>query len=254
MKRALLIGIDYIGTNNYLSGCIDDVNNSYQLLKTQYGYDEILLLTDATRFQPFQSVIYKGLDWLLSDQPSSSFQTGKKYNASSKNLELFVHYSGHGTNDCWCPLDADKGYQRLISGQVLQEKLIRRLNNNSSLTLLMDCCHSGNMLKLGYSSQVSLTSGNIITAKVDTNVHKGTIVCLAGCTDSQTSANVTIDHKGEGVLTYSLIQVLSSSSNLNYGTLLPKIQEYILLNHLSQQTPVLTYNRQDILQDKFLNS
>src|SRR5271168_5620349 len=44
-RRALLIGINYFGTNNELRGCLDDVYSMHALLSS-LKYDEISLLVD----------------------------------------------------------------------------------------------------------------------------------------------------------------------------------------------------------------
>ena len=48
MKRALLVGINYIGTPYRLNGCINDVVNVESFLKT-LGYTEFIKYTDDTR-------------------------------------------------------------------------------------------------------------------------------------------------------------------------------------------------------------
>ena len=47
-KKALCIGINYIGSRYKLSGCINDVNNIKSKLMSNYGFIEkdILVLTD----------------------------------------------------------------------------------------------------------------------------------------------------------------------------------------------------------------
>jgi hypothetical protein len=45
-KRALLVGINYIGTENALNGCINDVENMCDVLKSEFGYNENDILCD----------------------------------------------------------------------------------------------------------------------------------------------------------------------------------------------------------------
>ena len=40
MKRALLIGINYIGTANELAGCINDIANISNILINRCGYNQ----------------------------------------------------------------------------------------------------------------------------------------------------------------------------------------------------------------------
>ena len=49
-KRALLVGINYIGTDNALNGCINDIDNMRDILKSEYGYKDadIIMISDMT--------------------------------------------------------------------------------------------------------------------------------------------------------------------------------------------------------------
>ena len=55
-KKALLIGINYLNTDYELSGCIDDTNRMNSLL-TNYGFNDIKILTDLTPVKPTKANI-----------------------------------------------------------------------------------------------------------------------------------------------------------------------------------------------------
>ncbi|KAL1407823.1 hypothetical protein Q8F55_007258 [Vanrija albida] len=88
-RKALLIGINYIGSNNALRGCINDVHNVSGFLQQTYGYDEgdMVLLTDdhdpRGRAFPTRANILGAMQWLVA--------------GAQANDALFFHYSGHGT-------------------------------------------------------------------------------------------------------------------------------------------------------------
>ena len=52
MKKALLIGINYLQTNVSLHGCIDDIVNMNTVLKNVYKYDQITMLRDDITNNP----------------------------------------------------------------------------------------------------------------------------------------------------------------------------------------------------------
>ena len=54
IKLALLVGINYVDTSSELSGCINDVENTAEILTSIYNYDEsnIVTLTDNTEIKP----------------------------------------------------------------------------------------------------------------------------------------------------------------------------------------------------------
>ena len=64
-KQALLIGINYIGTSNQLSGCINDTNNIKDFLKSKCNYNSFNILTDNTNKKPTKQNIINELTNLL---------------------------------------------------------------------------------------------------------------------------------------------------------------------------------------------
>lgn len=151
-RKALLVGINYIGTQNQLRGCINDVQNVKNYL-TRNGYDEgdIVVLTDDQREMvkvPIRENIIKAIGWLVSDaQPNDS---------------LFFHYSGHGSqqedtdgdeedgiDETIVPLDFEKNGQ--IVDDELHARLVAPLKPGVRLTALFDSCHSGSVLDLPYT-------------------------------------------------------------------------------------------------------
>ena len=78
-KKALLIGINYFGTDNELNGCVNDVANIKEFLTTLYGFEQedMVILTDDqspdTKFYPTHANIIAAMSWLVSDaQPNDS--------------------------------------------------------------------------------------------------------------------------------------------------------------------------------------
>ncbi|CAE7100703.1 unnamed protein product [Rhizoctonia solani] len=152
-KKALCIGINYIGQDVQLQGCINDVHKIADFLTVQFGYrkENIWKLTDdATdpRDLPTRENIIKAMRWLVEGaQPTDSF---------------FFHFSGHGgqTKD----LDGDEadGFDEVIypadfreMGHIvdddLNEIMVQPLPPGCRLTAIFDCSHSGSALDLPYT-------------------------------------------------------------------------------------------------------
>ena len=94
-KRALLIGINYIGTKESLAGCINDVMNTKFMLLTQgYKEENILILTDKSFYKPTCENIRKGWRWLLSAAKERNF-ADKLYIKNNNPTQYYFHYSGH---------------------------------------------------------------------------------------------------------------------------------------------------------------
>ena len=152
-KRALLIGINYFGQSGELRGCINDVNNIKNLIKSR-GFIEdsvhMRILTDDHRngsLHPTRRNIIEGMHWLVSGaQPNDS---------------LFLHYSGHGSQKEDTDSDEVDGYDETIvpvdaksSGQIVDDEmnaiLVRQLPRGARLTAIFDSCHSATALDLPY--------------------------------------------------------------------------------------------------------
>ena len=92
--KALLIGINYTGTNSQLNGCVNDVYNIYAYLTQVEKFDPALvrILVDDEHAQlhtlPTKKNILNAIHWLTHDNPM-----GK----DEKQVSLFLHYSGHGS-------------------------------------------------------------------------------------------------------------------------------------------------------------
>ncbi|KAG2196712.1 hypothetical protein INT47_009622 [Mucor saturninus] len=172
-KKALLIGINYLGTDNELSGCFNDVTNIKDFISTLYGFQEedMVILTDDqphdSKLYPTRENILAAMSWLVADaQPNDSF---------------FFHFSGHGGRIKDIHGDEDDGYDETIypvdfatfegeSGQIVDDTihdlLVRPLCEGCRLTCIFDSCHSGTALDLPF---VYSTKGVI----KDTNLFKG---------------------------------------------------------------------------------
>ncbi|KAF8628786.1 hypothetical protein AX15_003725 [Amanita polypyramis BW_CC] len=85
-KKALCIGINYVGQDRMLHGCINDARRVRKFLIEYHGYssDNIIILTDAGNASgvPTRKNILKCMRWLVK--------------GARRGDSLFFHYSGHG--------------------------------------------------------------------------------------------------------------------------------------------------------------
>ncbi|EDO17184.1 hypothetical protein Kpol_1072p54 [Vanderwaltozyma polyspora DSM 70294] len=151
-RKALLIGINYIGTNNQLRGCINDIHNILNFLTTRCNYrqEDIVLLSDDQPnpvCQPTRANMIRAMHWLVKD--------------AQPNDALFFHYSGHGGQVEDLDGDEEDGYDSTIypvdfatAGVIIDDELhdilVKPLQQGVRLTALMDSCHSGTALDLPY--------------------------------------------------------------------------------------------------------
>ena len=257
-KKALLVGINYIGTPNQLGGCINDVLNVQEILLTEYGYkaENILLLTDNTTYKPSKANIISGFAWLLTADSNSNFNPANysTRSAVATGQHNYFHYSGHGTrvsshwqnHDAICPLDfANSG---MMSDGEISSYLTHRVPPNSDLNATIDACHSANCFDLDWTCKpFNLGLGYSLQQISNFPPTNAPVMMLSGCQDNQTSSDlVTNNYEGirqdQGALTCTLLKVLQENKyNISCEQLLYKVCNDIKV--LSQQIPAMTFGQ-----------
>ena len=227
VKYAVLIGINYTGTQDELYGCINDVNNMRTFLQSQLGYTNFVMLTDNTPVKPRKINIMNAINLL-----ARSLRSGD---------EAWFHYSGHGillrdtnrdeesgNDSCLAPLD----YIRtgFISDDVIRSNLVQKVPKGSKLYVVLDACHSGTGCDLRYKYDDSsyLINRNVKSltyvpsewALRQTSYEfkryqrtAGEVYCISGCQDYQESGDTFIesDQMSGGVLTSTMLTLLKSN-------------------------------------------
>jgi len=237
MKQALLIGINYKGSTGELNGCINDVVKVREYLMTKgYKDENIIICTEETNVKPTRTSILRLLSQLVFSDSST----------------LYFHYSGHGSyitdsdgdeldgkDECLVPLD----YQ--ISGMITDDNIrsiFSLMDPGKHLNIVLDCCHSGTGIDLGYNLYKRLRSYCMVR---DNNypITKSSIIMISGCQDVQTSADAYIDGKYQGALTNAYIKVMSENAR-TYEQLINRIRtileegEFDQLPNLSSGKPL----------------
>lgn len=150
VKRAVLIGINYVGQQGELSGCHNDVKNISSYLQQVHGFrsqNMITLMDDGRHENPTYDNIMRAFQWVV--------------NESRAGDTVWIHYSGHGGRVADNDGDEDDGFDETLipvdfqrKGQIRDDDLLRYLvkpmREGVLMTCLMDCCHSGTVLDLPY--------------------------------------------------------------------------------------------------------
>jgi hypothetical protein len=150
-KRAVLIGINYVGQSGELAGCHNDVLNIKEYLIDVHGFEEenmTILLDDGVHNDPTYDNIMSAYRQLVSD--------------SEEGDVCYTHYSGHGGKLRDDGNDEEDGYDETLvpldyqsAGQIRDDDLLRTLvipmARGVFVTSIMDCCHSGTVLDLPYT-------------------------------------------------------------------------------------------------------
>lgn len=227
VKKALLIGINYIGSEYELNGCINDVKNLKSFLIDNCDFQEknIKLLSEEDgNILPTSKNIKDNINWLVSNNLAGD--------------TLIFHYSGHGSNIKDKGTDeSDRTDETIVpfdfqtAGDIVDDwlftNMVCKVPANVNLYCFFDSCHSGTVIDLKYNyasnckpkvAKNNLTSYNfnqwtdsfIFTIERSKEV-VGNIFMLSGCKDKETSLDVTMDNKGQGAFTYCLLETLKNN-------------------------------------------
>lgn len=237
MKKALLIGINYYSTPEVkLSGCVDDVYNIRGLLIDAYDYDitNIITLRDdelRAQYLPTRDNIINNLKSLVSQ---------------SANLEeLWIHYSGHGSQIQDTNGDEKSGLDSFLvpcdyqqRGFIIDDELLNIIKNIKCRAILaFDSCHSGTMCDLPWSFEYKNSNGYIKTKNNNVVIQNPNIYMFSGCKDNQTSDDAYNNEGQEyaGAFTNALINAMRMNRhNVNCMILYRDICEYLKANRFEQ--------------------
>jgi hypothetical protein len=275
VKKALLIGINYIGSKYELSGCINDIKNLklFFIENCNYQEDNIVILSEEDEIKPTMENIKNKIMWLISNNKPDD--------------TLVFHYSGHGSNiednnkdetdkkdETIVPLDFEtKGD---ITDDWLFENMVSKIEENVNLYCFFDCCHSGTIIDLKYNYRskckpkvskkkiinydTSQWSDSFIFDIERSNEVKGNVIMLSGCEDRETSADAVIQNKDQGAFTFCLIETLKNNlESLDDGSKIFKNKLRNVLKEINcrldinkfRQNSQLSLSKKEFFEQKF---
>ncbi len=246
-KHALLIGINYIGSDYELQGCINDtiMMRKYLLDKRGYLSENISCMRDDNTF-------------FKSPTRTNILDEITKLTQKSGATELFLHYSGHGSyqrdksgdekdgqDELICPVDF-----KFISDDTLYT-IMQNVSPNVNMYIVMDCCFSGTNIDLPYL--YSVNGGKLVLSQSEKKKYKSLvnkkIYSISGCKDNQTSAdaygiydtmttsdskyNISSSNRSGGALTVCLLNALNE--NIEFTKTLPTVHRLLISGRYSQR-------------------
>lgn len=225
-KKALIIGINYIGTPNELNGCINDAESMKTRLINN-NFTDITIITDLTDIKPTRDVIIQYFINLLK-------------NSSPGDLLCFV-YSGHGSylkdtnndeidkrDEVIVPLDLN-----FIKDDDLKIIIQKYLKKNVTLFAMFDSCFSGTVLDLRYQYMDSLNYDKFTENKKNITT-LGNVLMISGCTDKQTSTDAFFNNKAQGAMTWSFLEAFKSQSSLTWRQLIKSMRKKLSESEFKQ--------------------
>ena len=266
-RTALLVGINYRGTENELNGCYNDVVNVSQYLRTALGYapGAISVLTDGNRgaagagtasaLPPTRQNILAGMAALVAGMVAGD--------------EAVFHFSGHGTlvrdrngdeltglDSCLCPLDYAGG--GVITDDEIRALLVNKVPRGARLYVFLDCCHNGTGCDVRFKYEdfsILLRPPSARTAALWRTQQKafanpkytetaGEVYMISGSRDEQTSADAYINNAFAGALTYAVFAILRANQatirTYSWSSLLRDVRHFMRANRYSQIPQLMT--------------
>ena len=225
-KKALLIGINYTGTQNELYGCINDVKCIKDKI-CKSGFTDITVMTDLTAKPATKDNILTEFKNLLMNSQSGDL--------------LFFLYSGHGSYILDRNGDEKNGYDEMIVScdlrGILDDELKTiiqtYLKKDVTLFAMFDSCFSGTVLDLKFQYLNSLNYDKYTENANDLETD-GTVIMISGCTDNQTSADAFINNKANGAMTWALLEGLAQSPNCSWRELVKKMRDLLKTSKFTQ--------------------
>ena len=249
-KKALCIGInDYPGTQNDLSGCINDANDwAAELAGRGFAVSKML---DS---QATHAAMTAGIASLI--------------NGAIKGDTLVITYSGHGT---WVPDSSgdepdgrDEGlcpYDIGSAGPLLDDQIRQMFAARAAgvrILLLSDSCHSGSVTRgieddldpghprARFMPLEAWMPANELPPASARPTHlvgglkrSGGDLLLSGCLDTQYSWDTSFKGRPNGAFTYYAIKTLRESKPANYDAWFKAIRAYLPSTKLPQDPQIL---------------
>lgn len=252
VKKALLVGINYIGQGDmHIEGCIDDVVSVKQMLINKLGYEErnIVVLRDDVNDSRVQPTGKNIMDHLIS------------IIRQSNNIdEFWFHYSGHGSQiDDRDGDELDKKDEIIFpvdyaSGGIIHDDIFKQVAQYLKCKTMMvfDCCHSGTICDLPYHYDVI---GNTMKHVVQNNdgCSNKQIYKISGSRDDQVSLSMYDREHGKmkGACTNAMMRILHAYDfSISMKQLLVEMNQWVR-THGSDQCPTYATSDPDTLDHMF---
>ncbi|KAK2467492.1 hypothetical protein APHAL10511_000347 [Amanita phalloides] len=247
-KKALCIGINYIGQDKLLRGCVNDARRVRKFLINYRGYssENIIILTDCgtASGRPTRKNILKGMRWLVKD--------------ARRGDSFFFHYSGHGGQTRDLDGDESDGLDEVIypvdyqeNGHIVDDDMhaimVKSLPPGCSLTALFDSCHSGTALDLPYLyTSTGRLKKNRLRKRQLAKRSTANVVSWSSCQDGETSKDTSsVDGSAVGAMSNAFITILQQTPTISYKDLLRHLKAQLQSRYnqkpqLSSSHPVNT--------------
>lgn len=234
-KRAVIIGINYLGTTDRLKSCVNDAKAMVNFCQ-QNGY-EVRSYIEGESLAPTYHNLLQSFEWLTNNVgiPVELSHCLFFYSGHGKSL-LGGKNESDGRDESIIPIDyKSKG---IISDNVLRSKLIDRLPPHAIFHGIFDCCNGGTICDLMYS--YSWRNNQITTLTQPGLITPGFCCTISASHDDQ----VAYDSTTLSVFTEAFLRYWASVTN--YEELMARLHSHLK----AKQQPVLSFGSFTSLKTK----
>jgi len=260
-KKALFVGINYVGTQNQLNGCINDVILVNQIVRDFFGFgkDDSTNVRMLTEESATTANIKERLKWLVDGAQSGDVllldYSMHGVQMACPNYE--EHKEADGLDECICPIDFDWRNNVIRDNDMIE--IFKNLPAGVNLTVISDSCHSGDLLREVVNPMIQPSASpnkartmpippdirnraygmqNRQTMREIRNINNEQVgILISGCKSTQTSADAWIQKVGKyhGALTYYLTEILKENKyNITYADLVAQINKRLAADGYTQ--------------------
>jgi hypothetical protein len=249
-KHAVITSINYPNTSAELYGCVNDGIHMIQFIKGKLRYpsQNIRFLNDKSstpeQNRPTKQNIIDALN-----------QAVDKVNKTTEPTEIWIGYSGHGTqirdqdgdevSDIHDEVIVPSDYKQsgFIADDILFNILNRIDNVKCKVMAIFDCCNSGTMLDLKHK----YINGSKHRIENKNDHLKCKVYMISGCKDFQTSSDY-FDHESNkygGALTNAFLREVRPRNGIRFIPLINRIRRNLKKNRFTQVPQLTTNTRVD---------
>ncbi len=210
---------------------------------------------------------------------------------ATENDAVFVHYSGHGSQErapeifwdvepdrknevlvCVDSLIPQKGLHNPLADKEIKWLIQKVAEKKPHITIVFDCCHSGTATRdieevtsrYTPANQRALRAvndyiffqekygGKALKKGEKLNIEAGRHILLSGCRSNQTAKELRLDGRQRGAFTYSLLQsLINGGGTISYRDIIKQAGAFVR-NKVNDQNPQLDAVETQDVQHIFL--
>ena len=239
-RYAILAGSNFVGTQNQLEGCINDLKDVREIIEPT----GVIILADLRDKQMTTA------NWKAALQKAASIAVAGDvigHFHSHHGAQIKDYNDPDGLAEIYCPDDFDWSTEHMITDKWMAA-LLKTLKPGVVWLDWADCCHAGDSLKAFWDKderpkyipnpelegiKFKSVSGPMVVSGADRNG-----ILLAACRSGQTSSDCRMGGRPCGAFTNAMISSVNNLPNGNYEEMMIRATQLLSLNGFEQRPEI----------------